>query len=219
MARRKRKPPIVLVYGEDKNDTTAIAELIVALCPALEGRIKAKTTPTVLIRDAKPTDVPTRVQRVAADVRAESVTRDVVCVFAHEDCDDFSPSHVSITKKIEDAFARADLGVHAVTPSWELEAWFFLWPSALTAHRSSWSLPARYVNRDTGKIKDAKEELRRALRPQGRGSGRDYRESDSRHIAAKVRELGIVNQLAGKNDSFRLFAGRVAECCDAVSGR
>ncbi len=217
---RVRRPKVVLVYGEDRNDTEAIAELIQALCPDLVGCVKAKPSPPVLIRDARAADVPSRAERILADVRAESVTRDVVCVFAHEDCDDYAPSHVAVSVKIEDAFATLGVPVHAVTPSWELEAWFFLWPTAVGAYRQSWRRLDSYRNRDTGMIKDAKETLRRALRPSGgTGGARDYRESDAPKIAAKVRELGLARSPEARNDSYSQFSARVDACCRSATTR
>ena len=65
-ARRKgkrkteRRPPLILVFGEDENDTQSIRALIEALRPDLVGKVQCRRQPLVLIKDARPEDVPER---------------------------------------------------------------------------------------------------------------------------------------------------------------
>jgi len=207
----------VLVFGEDENDTKAIRELIVALCPELESRIETRRRPLVLIKDARPEDVPDRARQIADVVAAERRRRNVLCVFAHQDCDDVEPSHEAIGRKIEDALERAGCHVHAVTPAWEIETWWFLWPAAVRAYQSSWKLPTRYFGADVGLIVNAKEELRRAVLAPGDRRPRRYRESDSPLLAKKVREMGIVRNPEAKSLSYERFVGSVDACCSRVS--
>lgn len=204
----------VLVYGEDRNDTRALKELIEALCPALAGRVVAVPDPPVLIKGAHARDVPDRAKRIAALVRAERVKHDVVCVFAHEDCDDVEPAHVSLIDKIERAFAAVNVSVHAVAPAWELEAWLFLWPDVVSQYRPSWRRPDDYVGKSVGLATDAKEKFRRAVRSRDkRSTARDYRESDAPEIMRLVAQTGVARQPMAKSDSYLRFVSRVDECC------
>jgi len=60
-----------------------------------------------------------------------------------------------------------------------------------------------------GLVRDAKEALRRALRPKQGKPPRDYEESDGPRIAAKVRELGLIDKLDARRDSFNRFRDAV----------
>lgn len=214
----KKKGKKILVFGEDENDTKTIAELLGALCPEAIGIILPFRRPPILFKDAATRDLPSRVEVIASLIEAERTQWDVICVFAHEDCDDFEPAHDALGQKIESAFAEAGYQVHAVTPAWETEAWLFLWPEAVAAHRAGWRSLDRFRGRDVGRIKDAKEELRRALRPIGKGAGnpREYRESDAPAIAAKVREMGLADSPGGRSASYSRFVETVATCCETL---
>lgn len=219
MARSKKsKPKRILVFGEDDNDTKFIHEMLLGLCPEFNGMVKTFRKPPILIKDCDPTKVPGRVEIIKKLIDAEATSCEVVCVFAHEDCDDFEPAHTKLSRKIEEGFAEAGYHVHAVTPAWETEAWLFLWPEAVSDYRSGWRSLERFRGRDVGKIRNAKEELVRSLRPQGKGSARsrDYRESDAPMIAGKVREMGLANSPAGRSASYDAFRDRVRACCDRI---
>src|SRR4051812_13026870 len=71
--RRVAQPARVLIFGESPNDTGALRELTVALKPSLGGRVDIRKQPLVLIKDAKPEDVPDRASRIRAAVKAEQV--------------------------------------------------------------------------------------------------------------------------------------------------
>ena len=219
--RRRRRPKKVLVFGEDENDTHFLAELLVALCPEMQGMVKAFRRPPILIKDADSRRVPDRATAIASLVDAEATSADVVCVFAHEDCDDLEPAHEALSQKIEAAFAQEGYHVHAVTPAWETEAWLFLWPEAVAAYRGKWRSLDAYRGRNVGLIVDAKETLTRALRPTGRdrASVRDYRESDAPGIGARVREMGIADDPRGRSASYDRFRASVTSCCQSVSPR
>jgi len=210
--------PVVLVFGESEHDTRALAELLVALCPTLQGMVRPRSRPPILVKDAKVGDIPGRAQAIAALIDAERVTCDVVCVFAHEDCDAVEPAHEGVARKIENAMAAKGYHVHAVAPAWEMETWWFQWPEALAAYRPTWRRVTNVANRDLGRIENAKEELRRALRPAGSASRtRDYSETDSPGIAERVRRLGVVRNPQGRSASFQRFVQSVDGCCEVVS--
>lgn len=212
-----RRRPVVLVFGESINDTKAIAELLLALCPALDGMVKALPRPPILIKDARMEDVRDRAGTIAALIDAEQTTRDVICVFAHEDCDDAEPAHEAIASKIEAAMRERGHSVHAIVPAWNLEAWWLLWPDAVARYRPTWRRLMTRPGQRVGLIVDSKSHLQRALRPGGGTRTRDYRESDSQGIAAAVRELGIVRQPVGASLSFTRFTEAADGCCVAAT--
>ncbi len=135
--------------------------------------------------------------------------REVVLVITHQDCDAIEPAHEALALQIEEALRPIGVAVIAATPAWETEAWWFLWPDAVVAAFPSWRKPKAPQDR-VGLIRDAKEVFRLAVRPEANSAGnRDYKESDSPKIAAKVRELGIIDQKAARSDSFDDFAKKV----------
>lgn len=214
--RPNRRRQVVLVFGESENDTKLIAELLVALCPELEGKVLPRRKPLVLDKGCDVANLPNRYNDFRSIVEAEQTDADVICVFAHKDCDAVEPAHTELALEIERNFEEIGLHVHAVTPAWETESWLFLWPDAVAAHRPSWRRLNRFVGRDVGRIDDAKEQLRRALRPTGNSSARDYKETDAPEIAKRVRELGIANQPAAKSASYDRFRQCVSDCCSSV---
>jgi hypothetical protein len=211
------RPQKVLIFGEDANDTKVIAELLVALFPELEGKTKPLRKPPILIKDAASRDVPDRVDVIIGLIDAEMTTADVICVFAHEDCDAVEPAHLALADKIESAFSSCGRHVHAVTPAWEMEAWLLLWPAAFSKYRPRWAPIDKYKGRDVGKIGNAKQELTHALRPSGKGhTVPDYRESDAPEIARIVRESGWARSPAGRSDSYRRFMAAAIHCCEGA---
>ncbi|HEX5752485.1 MAG TPA: hypothetical protein VFZ09_40140 [Archangium sp.] len=213
-----KRPSIVLVFGEDENDTKSIRELIEGLRPELVGQVQHRRQPLVLIKNARPEDVPERAQRIADAVDIERATHDVACVFAHEDCDEVEPKHLEVCAKIETALAKAGCPAHAVVPAWELEAWWFMWPDAVQAVRpKSWRAPDDHLGKRVGLIKDAKEELRKRvvpkdLKPEKRKGFPHYQESDSPAIARQVREKNLARRPGAKSDSYSRFVSSVDEC-------
>lgn len=216
--RRPSRRRVVLIFGEDENDTKFLAEMIGALCPDLVHAVKPLRRPPILLKDASPDAVPDRVETIAALIEAERSTSDVICVFAHEDCDAVEPAHKHLTNKIEEAFRVRGYEVRAVTPAWELESWILQFPLAVATYRPSWRSLQRFTGRNVGVITNAKEELRRALRPSGRRPAtRDYRESDAPEIAKIIRDKGIARQPQASSASYQAFVGKVDECCRAAS--
>ena len=193
---KREKETFVLVYGEDRFDTLAIKELLVGLHPELNGRVRALKEPPIEVKHAAIGDLPRRADRLAAAVAVEQVRRDVRCVFAHEDCDAVEPAHKALTKRIESALASMDVPVFGVTPAWEMEAWWFQWPDAVQATNPSWRRPDRYVGRDVGRVRNAKERLKAEVVPNGltkraRATFRTYSASDAPAIARSVRERAL----------------------------
>ncbi len=214
--RRPRSRLIMLVYGEDLTDTSAIREIVEALAPEWAGRVQARRTPPIEVKNARLEELPKRRDRLAAAIDVERVSREIGCVFAHEDCDAVEPAHEDVTAQIEEAMTDIGCPVYAVTPAWELEAWWFLWPEAVAATRSSWRAPDGYVGKNVGMIQNAKEHLQRAVVPVGLNQKEKrkfhaYQPSDAPAVAKSVRERGEVSSPRAQSKSFEWFVARVVE--------
>lgn len=209
---------VIVIFGESENDRKAIATLVRALCP--NARTKIARSPLVLIKNAPPSDAPSRARRVAATVRAIEARDSVKCVFAHEDADTTEPGHLPVAERIEQALQEAGTPgkVHAVVPAWEIEAWWFLWPEAVATCYERWVEPS--TTTPAGRIENAKERLGRAVRPAGLTSAErknfpDYRESDSIKIAEAIAANGKADEPAlGVSRSYDRFRASVADCCE-----
>ncbi|MFC1706237.1 hypothetical protein ACFL59_05340 [Planctomycetota bacterium] len=203
----RSKKEVVLVFGEDDNDTSAIRELLLALKPDMPT-IRKMRTPPVLIKGVQQFKRHKNARAIANVVKAVAAVSNVRHVFAHQDCDAIEPAHVKLSKEIEAELASEGVEAIAVTPAWEIEAWWFLWPDAVVAVCSRWRRPAR-SGRRVGRIVDAKTTLRRSLRPRSREKPpRAYADSDSPKVAKNVRVLGLIDKLDAISDSFDAFARR-----------
>lgn len=205
---------IVLIYGESLHDTKAIRELIEALAPAWERRVQPRREPPVEIKNTNIADLPKRRDRLAAAIAVERSARSVMCVFAHEDCDEVEPAHREVSERIESTLSSVGCPAYAVAPAWELEAWWFQWPEAVRASNPSWRTPDDYLGRNVGKVRNPKERLQRAVMPTGmtgaqKANFRSYRESDSPRIARLVRQRGEATTPQAQSDSYEWFVSRV----------
>jgi hypothetical protein len=205
---------IVLIYGENLHDTKAIGELVEALAPAWERRVRPRRSPPVEIKNTPIAELPQRRDRIAAAIAVERAARGVLCVFAHEDCDAVEPAHRHVCERIEKTLSTVGCPAYAVAPAWELEAWWFQWPEAVRASNPSWRSPDDYLGRSVGKMRNPKERLQRAVVPTGmkaaqKANFRSYRESDSPRIAQLVRERGEAMKPQAKSESYEWFVHRV----------
>lgn len=208
--RSRRK--LVLVFGENENDTKTLAHLLRALRPDADWTVEPRKRPPVLIKDAKLEDLPSRVERILAVVRAEEVSSEIIAFFAHEDCDAVEPAHEELAAKMRNAFRGCKYQVEPAVPAWETEAWLMQWPDAFPLHVQGWPSVDSYRGRRVGLIVNAKEDLVRALRT--RQGGREYRESDAPHLAHVVAEHGWARAPRARSDSYLAFvdaADRIGE--------
>lgn len=196
-----RRAPIGVIFSEDSNDAESIKKLIKALWPSAP-RIEYSRRPLILIKGQRDAEKRKKnAANVAAAIRAMKVRENIIFVIAHQDCDAVEPAHDSLRRSILEELGSVDVPhVIAVTPAWEMEAWWFLWPDAVAATNSKWKRLRRTGNH--GMIRDAKEQLRRDLRHK---STRDYEESDSPRIAEQVAKLGLVARRTGFCASLDLF--------------
>lgn len=200
---KKARRKVVLIFGENENDTRTVAHLLRGLRPDGRWNVEARKRPPILIKDADVHDLPSRVDRIVAVIKAEEVTSDVIAVFAHEDCDAVEPAHLALESKILSAFAQSGYHVEAATPAWETEAWLMQWPDAFSIAVPSWTSLSIYQGRRVGLINNAKEELSRRL--QSRPGSRNYRESDAPLLAAIIEREGWTRAPQAISESYSSF--------------
>lgn len=206
------KPVVILVFGEDPNDTAAIRELILALRQDA-GRVEPRRSPLVLVKGIDKARDRKNLAEIAAVVRADQRRGRKCVVIAHRDCDAIEPAHERIADELEQGLLEQAgiTQVVAAAAAWEIETWWFLWPDAALAVNSRWRRPEP-PKRNLGQIENAKEAFRRALRSgKKQARARDYTESDSPKIAAQVRALGIIDTRKLISHSFDRFASKVGE--------
>jgi len=191
-----KKRPVVLVFGESDNDTKAVRHLVEGLRPDLSGIVEPRRHPLVLIKNATPERAKNNAQRIASVVRHEMVVRNVLGVLAHEDCDAVEPAHVAAAEKIERELkdALCECVTVAVTPAWEMEAWWMVFPEAVGQIVKGWRDPDDWIGKNVGVVPNAKECLARAVQPRRRQPSppREYEEHDSIQIAANVMRDGLL---------------------------
>jgi hypothetical protein len=180
----------VLVFGESRNDSDAVAELVLAANPRLAGRVRALPRPTSLTRSAGAHPVRRWVSEIARAVRAhEAAKGPVAAVLVHRDADGPDPDETVA------AALRGQLvsvGGHPVVPVHAIEAWWFLFPDAVEAVRPvTWRgcMPRRH--RDVERIDRPKDDL---MNRTGARGGTGYTEADSPAIARKIREQARMPQ-------------------------
>jgi hypothetical protein len=174
----------VLVFGESRNDSDSIAELVIAANPSLRGRVRPLPRPTSLTRTAGALAVRRWVDDIATAIRGhQAVQGPVTAVLVHRDADGPDPGE-TVAAALQ--CQLASLGGHPVVPVQAMEAWWFLFPDAVEAVRPGvWRncMPRR--RRDVETIDQPKHEL---IRRTGARKGAPYAEADSPAIARKVRE-------------------------------
>jgi hypothetical protein len=196
------KRAVGLIFCEDENDAVALSHISHAVRGDLP-RLQYCRKPLILMRDQKQAEARKKnAADVAAVVRAWQQAATVKLIIAHQDCDEVEPAHEVLSERVKTELEGQGLtNVLAVAPAWETEAWWFLWPDAVAAVNSKWRRLSRTGNH--GKIKDAKETLRRDLRSP---KTRDYEESDSRRISENVKTLSLIGVKTGTSNSFELFS-------------
>jgi hypothetical protein len=199
----------VLVFGESDNDREALRELVRALRPDLP-EIEKRSKPLVLVKGRHHTNAEENIEKIANVVRAERVRREVKLVIAHQDCDQVEPAHERLADEIEQRFSASQITAVAAVPAFEIEAWWYLWPSAVLGVNRRWRHPNR-AGQEIGRIPNAKEQLRRDLRPQRDTQTRDYCESDSPKIAAIVRSDNLIDSVEATSQSFIRFSQRIRQ--------
>lgn len=135
-----KKRPLVVVFGESENDRRAVAHVVRGIRADLSRVVEERRQPLVLIKGSNPKTTRTNAERISAVVRQEAAARDMLAVLAHEDCNAIEPAHEVAAIKIETvlAAAKCQAPVIAVTPAWEIEAWWMIFPKAVGKVVAGW---------------------------------------------------------------------------------
>lgn len=206
MGRKQSRAPkrkLALVFGENENDTKSLAILLRQLWAGNGWHVEARKKPPVLVKDANVANIPSRVAKIVALVRAAAITADVVAIVAHEDCDAVEPAHVALEEKILAAFQSVNIAVVPAAPAWEMETWLMQWPDVFPKVVESWPVLEKYRHKNVGLIANAKEDLGHAV--QSTGSKRAYRESDSPALIEVVVDEGLMSSPAARSASYKSF--------------
>ncbi|MEV6980479.1 hypothetical protein AB0M95_04360 [Sphaerisporangium sp. NPDC051017] len=208
---RPTKKPVVVLAGEDRTDRLALRVLLEEFCPDMRGRI-VEINDKVRLHQATGATLTARAETLASKVRARAVRDDtsVACVFVHEDLDKAdSDDYPVIRERVQKALEAALGAAHYALSVSEIEAWLLLFPDALSALASSWSVPAKHRGKDTGRLPDPKKILMNEVS----GSGRRYRESDAPDVLAQAVKLGLLAKPVGRNRSFDQMRTDAVQCC------
>lgn len=210
----KAEPPLVLVFGEDDHDRQVLVRLIAALAPSAP-RAQARRAPLVLQKGQTQAAAKKNLCDIAGQVRIDQAARPIPFVVAHRDCDDLEPAHVVLSEQIERGLAEQGVTAAAATPAWEMETWLLLWPDAFPAVVAAWSRPRR-DGTDLGRLRNAKEALRRDLRGRLRPPPRDYTEADAVRVVEKAIEKGLIAHPSAQSASFDRFRARLIAVASAA---
>lgn len=201
---------LVVIFAEDPNDAQALEHLLRYIVPNV-GTIRKPRQPLVLIKGRLPPAARRNAASLVEQVQREAVARKqpVSLVIAHQDCDAVEPAHVTLATRITDELRRCGApNPVAAVPAWELEAWWYLWPDAVAAVCPSWRRLTR--GGAVGMLKDAKEQLRRDLRPLKGKRVPDYQETDAPRIAEMVRTQNQQPAKTVQSGSWEAFRQAVA---------
>ena len=204
----------IVVFGENLNDSKAIKELVLHLCPSILDRdVVVLREPPTLQRGTSSEGVRTWSQRAKAAIEAASAVRgSPVCVLVHTDSD--GPGGVVFAQERTRELQQGGLSeAHAVVPAESIESWWLLHPAATEAVVPSWRGALKAKPGEVDRISSPKSELIRLTRR--KQPKRAYEEADSPDIAARIR--ATTAQPAGASPSWDAFAEVVAECCKKAS--
>ncbi|MEU7027716.1 hypothetical protein AB0A60_13620 [Streptomyces sp. NPDC046275] len=196
---------VIVLAGEDQNDCEIMAALIRAHRPDLAATAKlVRINDPVRLRKKSGPDLSAAVKALAGKARAKAVQQraQLMGFVVHEDLDGFTDSDY---RKVRTAVAE-ELGRQCggfptalAIAAWESEGWLLLFPDAFPRVRPRWKVPAQLRGRDSGRIKEPKEQLKRRL------GAPLFRESDGPLVAREALAHGLIGVPDGRNDSYSDF--------------
>lgn len=205
---KRKKPPVILVFGEDDHDRESLGILVRALRPDAPA-IKKRREPPVLVKGRAEARQKKNARDIATQARLEARLRPVAAIIAHQDADAVEPAHERLAEAIERRLEAEGFQAIGAVPAWEMETWLYLWPDAAQKVCAGWRRPARSGS-DLGKLRDAKERYRQDLRPRTKNKPpRDYEESDCPRIVQAACEAGLLSTLDAKSASYERFRTKV----------
>ncbi|MCT2590736.1 hypothetical protein LHJ74_12585 [Streptomyces sp. N2-109] len=196
---------VVVLAGEDRHDCEILAALIRAHRPDLTDTAKlVRVNDPVRLRKKTGAKLTAAVETLVGKARAKALQQraQLYGIVVHEDLDQVTDSdYRAVRRRVADALDRQRGSSHAVfaLAAWESEAWLLLFPDAFPKVRLHWKVPARLRGKDSGRIRDPKEELKRTL-----GNPR-FRESDGPLVAQAALDNGLLASPVGTNRSYGDF--------------
>jgi hypothetical protein len=194
-----------VLAGEDRNDCQILAELIRAHRPDLsESARLVRINDPVRLRRKSGTELAAAVRTLAGKARARALRdrADLLGFVVHEDLDGYADAgYDRIRKTLADELARQcpQFRTALALAAWESESWLLLFPDAFPHVRPRWKVPAKLLGKDTGRIRDAKEELKRGL------GLPVFRESDGPAVAHEALTHRLIPSPRGSNRSYDDF--------------
>lgn len=209
-ASRAQDRGVIVLAGEDQNDCEILAALIRAHRPDLGAAAKlVRINDPVRLRRKSGPDLGSAVRVLVGKARAKARQQraELLGFVVHEDLDGYTDGQYNrIRKTLTEEFARQcqEFPTAVALAAWESEGWLLLFPDAFPYVRPRWRVPDRLRDKDTGRIKDAKEELKRGLGPPV------FRESDGPAVARKALEHRLIPSPRGSNRSYADFVDEIS---------
>lgn len=204
---REQGRGVIVLAGEDRNDCEIMAALIRAHRPDLSAAAKmVRINDPVRLRRKSGPELAAAVRTLAGKARAKALQQraELLGFVVHEDLDGYTDTRYDrIRRALADELARQcqEFRTALALAAWESEGWLLLFPDAFPHVRPRWKVPDRLLDKDTGRLKDAKEELKRGL-------GQPvFRESDGPAVARKALEHRLIPSPRGGNRSYTDFVG------------
>ncbi|MFB7321632.1 hypothetical protein [Streptomyces sp. NPDC056190] len=204
---RVQKRGVIVLAGEDRNDCEILAALIRAHRPDLGAAAKlVRINDPVRLRKKSGSDLADAVKALVGKARGKALQQraELLGFVVHEDLDGYTDAHYDqIRSTLTDELARQGQGFRTALAlaAWESEGWLLLFPGAFPHVRPRWKVPAHLLDRDTGRVKDAKEELKRGL------GLPVFRESDGPTVAREALKHKLIPSPRGTNRSYADFVG------------
>ncbi|WCN04287.1 hypothetical protein [Streptomyces sp. M92] len=202
---RAQERGVIVLAGEDQNDCEILAALIRAHQPDVDATAKlVRINDPVRLRKKTGPDLAAAVKALAGKARAKARQQraELLGFVVHEDLDGYTDAQYDqVRKTLADEFTRQcqEFRTALALAAWESEGWLLLFPDAFPYVRPRWKVPGRLLDRDTGRLKDAKEELKRGL-----GSP-VFRESDGPAVAREALKHRLIPSPRGSNRSYEDF--------------
>lgn len=169
--RRASRAPergVIVLAGEDRNDCEILAALIRAHRPDLGAAAKlVRINDPVRLRRKSGPVLTAAVGALVGKARAKERQQqaELLGFIVHEDLDGYAAQYDRIRNTLTAEFARQSPQSRTALAlaAWESEGWLLLFPDAFPHVRPRWKVPAPLLDKDTGRVKGTKEELKRGL--------------------------------------------------------